>query len=163
MTSNSKIVLFFSLFIFSLVFEGKAQIVKNPIYARKDSRSKKISQIKILTDKTIKIVQYTNIEHYVWANITNTTFIRDCATNQKYKIISSTGLPLSPTKHTFTRQNEVVTFKMIFPAINNSIKKIDLIEDESSYDGFNVYELGLDIYLRREFVVKEINGDNLTS
>lgn len=47
MTSNSKIVLFFSLFIFSLVFEGKAQIVKNPIYARKDSRSMQISEIQI--------------------------------------------------------------------------------------------------------------------
>ena len=163
MTSNSKIVLFFSLFIFSLVFEGKAQIVKNPIYARKDSRSMQISEIQILPDKTIIIGEYTNIEHYGWANITNTTFIRDCATNQKYKIISSTGLPLSPTKHTFTRQNEVVTFKMIFPAINNSIKKIDLIEDESSYDGFNVYEIGLDKNLSREFVVKEIKGQNFTN
>lgn len=86
MTSNSKIVLFFSLFIFSLVFEGKAQIVKNPIYARKDSRSMQISEIQILPDKTIIIGEYTNIEHYGWANITNTTFIRDCATNQKYKI-----------------------------------------------------------------------------
>lgn len=71
MTSNSKIVLFFSLFIFSLVFEGKAQIVKNPIYARKDSRSMQISEIQILPDKTIIIGEYTNIEHYGWANITN--------------------------------------------------------------------------------------------
>jgi len=59
MTSNSKIVLFFSLFIFSLVFEGKAQIVKNPIYARKDSRSMQISEIQILPDKTIIIGEYT--------------------------------------------------------------------------------------------------------
>lgn len=145
----------------SVVF---AQSIISPTYTRKDNPSLQITEINQTPDYTIIVGQYKNILHYGWVNINNSTYIKDCKTGQKYKIIKSEGLPMSPQQLQITENDqELINFKFFFPSLENKATLIDLIEDERSTSSFNFYGIALDNSIERPFKIEYNQGHKFSS
>ena len=110
-----------------------AQTIISPTYSRRDNISLRINEVEKTTQYTIIKGVYENVMHYGWACINNTTYLKDSKSGKKYgTIIKSEGLPVSPAKYQFTKENESISFKFYFPAISDDIEMVDMIEDYTS-------------------------------
>lgn len=153
-----------SLLLLIVTFNTWAQTIITPTYSRRDNISFRIDEIEKTSSYTIIKGVYENVTNYGWANINNTTYLKDCRTGKRIgTIIKSEGLPLSPNKHQFTKENEIVSFKLYFPVIENEVEMIDMIEDEMSASSFNYYGIALRKNIKRDFSVKYNPGHKLSS
>ena len=86
---------------------------------------------------------YTNDRNYGWVNINENTCLVDNETGNKYKIIKSDGIPISPNRYNFTKGGESINFSFFFSPVNDEVDLIDLIEDSKSTFAFNFYNIAL--------------------
>lgn len=80
----------------------------------------------------------TPYEYSSWMNFNKDTFLRT-SDGEKYDIISSEGIPLSPDVYNFNKIGESVNFCLTFPKIPNNIKSFTLCEP--TLDGFFFYNV----------------------
>ena len=141
-----------------------AQTIISPTYSRRDNTSLRINEVEKTTQYTIIKGVYENVMHYGWACINNTTYLKDSKSGKKYgTIIKSEGLPVSPAKYQFTKENESISFKFYFPAISDDIEMVDMIEDDTSTSAFNFYGVALKETVNRPFSVTHNAGHKLSS
>ena len=141
-----------------------AQTIISPTYSRRDNISLRINEVEKTTQYTIIKGVYENVMHYGWACINNTTYLKDSKSGKKYgTIIKSEGLPVSPAKYQFTKENESISFKFYFPAISDDIEMVDMIEDDTSTSAFNFYGVALKETVNRAFSVTHNAGHKLSS
>jgi len=57
----------------------------------------------------------------------------DILNNRKHHLIKAEGIPVCPSNYQFNSVGEVLTFNLIFPAINSSTKYINIIENCNQY------------------------------
>lgn len=157
---KTKIIL---LLLLISTFSAWAQTIVSPTYSRRDNVSLKITEIENTSEYTILKGVYENILNYGWACINNTTYLKDCKSGNKYPIIKSEGLPVSPERHKFTKENEIIHFKFYFPTIGNDVEMVDMIEDEASKTSFNFYGIALKEGLQRDFRVSYSKGQQFSS
>ena len=158
-----KIKLFFLLLLVSTL-RTWAQTIVSPTYSRRDNISLRINEIERTTQYTIFKGVYENVMHYGWACINSTTYLRDSKTGKNIgTIIKSEGLPVSPSKYQFIKENESISFKFYFPAISDDIDMVDMIEDGTSTSAFNFYGVALKDNVNRPFSVSHNNGHKLSS
>ena len=158
-----KIKLFFLLLLVSTL-RTWAQTIVSPTYSRRDNISLRINEIERTTQYTIIKGVYENVMHYGWACINSTTYLRDSKTGKNIgTIIKSEGLPVSPSKCQFVKENESISFKFYFPAISDDIDMVDMIEDGTSTSAFNFYGVALRDNVNRPFSVSHNNGHKLSS
>lgn len=141
-----------------------SQTIVSPTYSRRDNISLRINEVERTTQYTIIKGVYENVMHYSWACINNTTYLRDSKSGKKYgTIIKSEGLPVSPAKYQFTKENESISFKFYFPAISDDIEMVDMIEDVTSTSAFNFYGVAIKDTVNRPFTVTHNVGHKLSS
>ena len=141
-----------------------AQAIVSPTYSRRDNISLRINEVERTAQYTIIKGVYENVMHYGWANINNTTYLKDSKSGKKYgTIIKSEGLPVSPAKYQFSKENESISFKFYFPAISDDIEMVDMIEDDTSTSAFNFYGVALKETVNRPFSVTHNAGHKLSS
>lgn len=107
--------------------------IYNPKVRWAKTTNVKIMRVYVNGDKTIVECSCTNQNEdkdEAWYNISANTYIE--AKGVCYKIIGARGIPFSPDKYQFDKVGETGHFFLIFPAIPATIKKIDLIESETS-------------------------------
>lgn len=151
-----------SLFLLIVALNTWAQTIIAPTYSKRDNISLRIDEIEKTPSYTIIKGVYENVMNYGWANINNTTYLKDCRTGKRIgTIIKSEGLPISPNNHQFTKKNETIPFKFYFPAIGNDVEMIDMIEDEMSTSSFNFYGIALKKNIQRDFSVKYSGGHSI--
>ncbi len=138
-----------------------AQTIKSPTYSRRDNISLNILEIERTINYTIIRGVYTNIMSYGWASIGENTRLIDKKTGYSYKIIKSEGLPISPNKYQFTKENESLNFTFYFHPIGDEAELIDLIEDSQSTSAFNFYDIALKDNITREFKISRNKGQLL--
>lgn len=154
------------LFLLLLVstMRAWAQTIVSPTYYRRDNISLEINEVERTAQYTIIKGVYKNVMHYWWACINNTAYLKDSKSGKRYgTIIKSEGLPVSPARHQFTKENESISFKFYFPAIPDDIEMIDMIEDEASSSAFNFYGIALKENLNIPFSVAYDAGHKLSS
>lgn len=158
-----KIKLFFLLLLVSTL-RTWAQTIVSPTYSRRDNISLRINEVERSTQYTVIKGVYENVMHYGWACINSTTYLRDSKSGKNIgTIIKSEGLPVSPSKYQFTKENESISFKFYFPAISDDIDMVDMIEDGTSTSAFNFYGVALKDNVNRPFSVSRNNGHKLSS
>lgn len=152
------------LLLLIIAFNTWAQTITAPTYSKRDNISIRIDEIEKTPSYTIIKGIYENVMNYGWANINNTTYLKDSRTGKRLgTIIKSEGLPVSPNKYQFTKEDEKVSFKFYFPAVGNDVEMIDMIEDEMSTSSFNFYGIALSNNIKREFSVKYNKGHMFSS
>ena len=158
-----KIKLFFLLLLVSTL-RTWAQTIVSPTYSRRDNIFLRINEVERTTQYTVIKGVYENVMHYGWACINSTTYLRDSKSGKNIgTIIKSEGLPVSPSKYQFTKENESISFKFYFPAISDDIDMVDMIEDGTSTSAFNFYGVALKNNVNRPFSVSHNNGHKLSS
>lgn len=139
-----------------------AQIIKSPIYSKRDVSSIDITEIEKTSEFTIVRGVYTNpYGAQAWANIEGTTYLFDKKTWKKYSIIKSEGLPIAPSQKTFSYKGETVNFAFYFPRINDNVDMMDLIENPNS-DAFNFYDIALKDNVVRKFSISHKKGNSFS-
>lgn len=152
------------LLLLASTFSSWAQTIVSPTYSRRDNIALKINEVEKTTQYTIIKGVLKNVFNYGWACINNTTYLKDTRSGRRLgTIIKSEGLPVSPGKHMFTKENESLSFKLYFPAITEDVAMIDMIEDEKDATSFNFYGITLKENVERPFSVSYNAGHELSS
>lgn len=140
-TNMEKILSFFILIC--LCSCNSSRKTENPtISKRPTSNCLVIESIDCYKDSTVIKGTYKN-DGSISAWFSPETFIRDCNTRYIYTIIKSTGFPLWPAEYEFKSDDEQLNVTMTFPPIPDSVKLIDLIDEEDNELGFNFYGIEL--------------------
>ena len=115
-----------------------SQVYEAPIFDRSDRDSIRIEKVIITEDTTY--LYFTCIIEDDWVNISSQTFLEDPETQERFRIIKSEGIPLSPERKDVIG-SRIIRAKMCFPHVN--IKKINFIENPNDYV-FNIYGINLE-------------------
>lgn len=139
------------------------QTIISPTYSKRDNTCLRIDEIEKTVDYTIIKGVYENKYSSGWANINNTAYLKDCKSGQKYQIVKSEGIPMSPNKIEFSRKGETAHYKFYFPAIENDVELVDMIEGDASISSFNFYGLALKDGVQRDFSISYSKGQMIKS
>ncbi len=106
--------------------------INNPSVAQNyNAESTKIN--KVIINSSYTAVQFTYKNHYAvggWCAIDKNTYI--LVDGQRYTMTRAEGINISPSRTTFSREGEELTFTLYFPAIPSNATRMDLIESLTS-------------------------------
>ena len=135
-----------------------SEIIYNPAIKINSLNSVEVLRIVRNDDYTQIDFVYSPCGKYIsgwWIRIEKDTFIRECGSHAKLKLIKAVNIPYAPVKRIFSSKKSIGHFTLIFPAVSKSTKNIDIIELEngdSSY--FNFYDVSM-IKVRTQIIVCE--------
>jgi tetratricopeptide (TPR) repeat protein len=139
------VVLWFVIFLPLLLFGERTmtysdkQIYRGPIFDNTDAYNFHIDSVIIAKDTTYIYSSYFTDED-TWANISDSTYIENTETKERFYILKSVGLPYPPQKLT-VKEGEDYEFVFLFPSIGNT-KIFNFIENDT-LEAFNIYNIDL--------------------
>ena len=104
-----------------------------------------IEKIELTDRNTIVYLRHFADNNYTnggWVSISKDTYISTDNDSKKLYLIAADGIPLSPDTHQYLNENDELSFKLIFPLIDNS-NSINMIECEDNKSCFNFYNISL--------------------
>lgn len=108
------------------------------------SKKLKVKSVHANAENCIIELIYTNLyKGESWANINSETFIRIKGIEERFKLQKSIGMPLGPERTQLQKKFEVLTFKLVFPALPEGTTHFDLIENELDEEAFNLFNISL--------------------
>ena len=137
-----------------------AQVFEKPSFSLTSHPTLEIISIEKWEDQTVLNIRVKNQRISGSFCFDKETFLLNSLGNEEWKLTSMDGIPACPDQHRFKSIGEVLDFSLVFPAIPDEIKYIDLHEgcedacvsvkyillDEEMNnqinEGFNLYELG---------------------
>lgn len=157
--------LFLLLTVLISVIGMLAQSSITPSYSRRDNVSIDISKIEQTPTYTIVSGIFDNsVMHYGWININSATKLVNNKTGQKYSILKSDGIPMSPNRYQFTTDSpQKIDFSFYFERVPDDVEMVDMIENTASNEAFNVYGIALKDDVKRPFEVRYVGGQSLNS
>ena len=126
------------IMIFSSIQIYAQKCISFPYYEDSDCFDFVVDSICLSNNETKVYCSYSAAEGY-WANISKGMYIK-YNNGESVNIIDVEGLPFSPEKRHFTKE-ETISVILVFPAISNC-HSIDIIENEDK-ESFNVYGIDL--------------------
>lgn len=99
----------------------------------------KVKRVILSSIETKVELEVTNTYVNGWININPSTKI--VANGKDYKIKAASGIPFSPKRYYFGKNEETATFTLTFPPIPKDIQEIDLIESKGN--GWKLYGIKL--------------------
>lgn len=131
--------LFMSFFVyFAYYIQCFSQSIINPVFDRTDDASFHLDSVKLEKDITEIFCSYY-AEDSSWVNISPTSFLEDIETKEKYPLLKTYGIPISPQKRHFA-DAEKISVILYFPRISS--RYFNLIESTDN-DAFNIYGINL--------------------
>lgn len=122
-----------------LTYDDKVQVYRGPIFDSMDNCNFHIDSVKVTKDTTY-VFCYFYAENNSWANISDSTYLEDVESKEKYYILKSVDLPYAPEKQIYAESGYyLVTF--LFPTIKD-VKTFNFIENGTS-KAFNIYNVDL--------------------
>jgi hypothetical protein len=127
-----------------------AQVVINPVIQSKTHPSLRVDSV-YTGDQTICYLSVVNenTEGNAWFCADEDIILIENQSNIKHRMIRSEGIPICPDVHAFNTKGEVLAFQLVFPALENPIGEIDIIENCSD-NCFTLKGVVLDIALNQE-------------
>ncbi len=137
-----------------------AQIFDKPSFSLTSHPTLEISSVEKWEDQTVINVSVKNQRISGSFCIDGETFLLNSLGTEEWKMTSMDGIPACPDEYRFKSIGEVLEFSLVFPAIPDEVKYIDLLEkcedacvsvkyillDEEMNDliteGFILYEIG---------------------
>ena len=136
------LAMFLPLLLFGgsmLTYDDKVQVYRGPIFDSTDNCNFHIDSVKVTKDTTY-VFCYFYAEDNSWANISDSTYLEDVESKEKYYILKSVDLPYAPEKHYFIESGYYL-FSFLFPSIEE-VRKFNFIEEDTS-KAFNIYNVDL--------------------
>lgn len=132
--------------------KGNIEVYRGPVFDSTDTYSLHIDSVIVAKDTTYICCTYTGLEAS-WANISDSTYLEDVESNEKYHILRSLGLPFSPNRRDY-KDGEIFNVIFMFPSIKKT-KKFNFIEDKDQ-KSFNVYNIDLNHCIDTVFSLKDL-------
>ncbi len=121
---------YFLILIFFVLISGiKAQSIDNPVVDFKSHPTLNITKIVKSGDSTIFYMSLKNEVEKGFFCVNNDVFISIPGKRIKFEMIKSSGIENCPDMHRFTSPGQMIDFKLYFPAISDTIKILDLVEN----------------------------------
>lgn len=130
--------------VFLLCFAriSMAQITIFPEVERRTDESVQIMRIEISDIFTIVDLVYVNVEEDVWICADKNFYLQPSNSNERKYLIMAKEITLCPERIKLSTYDEDFEFQLYFPAIDTSLRRIDVIEKPVS--GFNFFGVWLD-------------------
>lgn len=153
-------VLYILLFVVGFQIRMMAQVYDNPSFSLTSHPTLEIMSIEKWEDQTVMNIRVKNQRISGNFCFDKETFLLNSLGTEEWKLTSMDGIPACPDQHRFKSIGEVLDFSLVFPAIPDEVKYIDLHEgcedacvsvkymllDEEMNkwinEGFNLYEIG---------------------
>jgi hypothetical protein len=108
--------------------------------------------------KSIELTsEYTRIDFFYrsssiyinggWIQMEKDCYIQPIGSTTKFTLVKAIGIPISPVKHFFKRKGEFHTYTLIFPALPEDTKAIDIIEKLAPGTYFNFYNIDFSTWM----------------
>lgn len=140
------IIIWLVLFLPLLLFGGgmqahddKAQVYRGPTFDSTDTYNLHVDSVIVTKDTTYVHCTYCGLRAS-WASISDSTYLEDIVTHDRFPILKSLGLPYSPQKRDYI-DGEIFNVVFLFPSINET-KRFNLIENKKQ-KWFNIYNIDL--------------------
>ena len=133
-------------------YDNKAQVYKGPIFDSTDAYTLHVDSVIVAKDTTYVHCTYYGLEAS-WASISDSTYLEDVVTHDRFPILKSSGLPYSPNKREYD-DGEIFNVVFLFPSIDKT-KKFNLIENKKQ-KWFNIYNIDLDCCTDTVLGVKDL-------
>lgn len=149
------LVLFLPLLLFGggmQAYDDKAQVYRGPIFDSTDTYNLHVDSVIVTKDTTYVHCTYCGLRAS-WASISDSTYLEDIVTHDRFYILKSLGLPYSPNKREYN-DGEIFNVVLLFPSINET-KKFNLIENKKQ-KWFNIYNIDLDCCTDTVLGVKDL-------
>ena len=137
-----------------------AQVYDKPSFSLTSHPTLEIMSVEKWEDRTVVNIRVKNQRISGSFCFDRESFLRNSLGTGQWKLVSLDGIPACPDQHRFKSIGEVLDFSLVFPAIPDEVKYIDLLEgcedacvsvkyillDEELNsrinEGFNLYEIG---------------------
>jgi hypothetical protein len=157
---NMKTILYILLFVIGFQVPMMAQVFDKPSFSLTSHPTLEIVSIEKWEDQTVVNLRVKNQRISGSFCIDKETFLLNPLGTEEWKLTSMDGIPACPEQHSFKSIGEVLDFSLIFPAIPDEVKYLDLHEgcddacvsvryillDEEMNnqinEGFTLYEIG---------------------
>lgn len=158
--NNMRTVLYILLFVVGFQIRMMAQVYDNPSFSLTSHPTLEIMSIEKWEDQTVMNIRVKNQRISGSFCFDKETFLLNSLGTEEWKLTSMDGIPACPDQHRYKSIGEVLDFSLVFPAIPDEVKYIDLHEgcedacvsvkymllDEEMNkwinEGFNLYEIG---------------------
>lgn len=119
------------ILIFIVYGNLSAQKIIRPAIHSKTHTTLTLDSLFLDEDKTICYLSITNqnTEGTAWFCADKDISLRETSSNIRYQIIHSENIPVCPEAYKFNDFGEILSFRLIFPAIQNDIMEIDIVEN----------------------------------
>ncbi len=117
------------LIVLGYNFALKAQTVTSPNNGSKSHETLKIDKIERSNESTIIYLSIQNKVNGGYFCADKNISLKNSLGKETYQIIKSENIPVCPDTHQFKMIDEVLNFKLYFPAIKSTIKYLDLTEN----------------------------------
>jgi tetratricopeptide (TPR) repeat protein len=108
---------------------AQVRVVKNPNVAQQTHPEMTIEEIRFYTDSTvIQLIVINKLASGGWFCADKNTFLEDPQSLMRKKIINAVDIPWCPDAHRFSKVNETLRFKLIFPSISAQTELLNLVE-----------------------------------
>jgi hypothetical protein len=152
----------FFILLLMVVFQLRlvAQVFEKPSFSLSSHPTLEIMSIEIWEDQTVVNIRVKNQRISGSFCFDKETFLLNSLGTEEWKLTAMDGIPACPDQHSFKSIGEVLDFSLVFPAIPDEVKYIDLkegCEDDCVLvkyillneelnnwinEGFNLYEIG---------------------
>lgn len=152
-----KILVIFCSAVFYTSFI-QAQSIVSPNYALKTPETLNINRIELTPEKTVIYLTVENERKDGYYCADKNIFIV-YPDGKKSKLISSSGIPVCPDTHKFSRIGEKLDFKLTFPVLKSGTQSIDLVESCSD-NCFSFYSICLNSDLNKQIDEATVLAEN---
>lgn len=152
----------FYILLLMMVFQARllAQVFEKPSFSLTSHPTLEIASIEKWEDQTVLNIRVKNQRLSGSFCFDMKSYIVNSLGTEEWKLTAMDGIPACPDQHRFKSIGEVLDFSLVFPAIPDEVKYIDLREgcedacvsvkyillDEEMNkrinEGFNLYEIG---------------------
>ena len=125
--------------------------------------SAKIRTIDLNEEYTRIDFKYTSSQEYInggWIKMERNSFVRDTLSKRTYPLLFALNTPISPEKFYFRRRGQAHTYTLVFPALPQSTKAIDIIEKEAPGNYFKYFNIEYQKWINIEPHDNYINQKN---
>ena len=129
--------------------EKKEKPVYNPGLEYQDNSA--IDVMRIVQEEELTRIDfaYRSSPKYInggWVQIDKETFIRPITTGMRLTLVQAVNIPITPKKHWFKKAGQCLYYTLYFPALQDGVMAIDMIEREAArpHNFFNFYGVSLE-------------------
>ncbi len=146
------LLFFIALFLSNFVFSQT--VIENPKVGMSTASNVKLEKVEILDTATV-LWFHVDYKPGWWISIPKKTFIQPVGSDEKLYVDSAEGIPIKE-RYTMPESGKV-DYKLYFPAIDESVSKLDFGEGNDGGSWF-IYDIQLKLELFQSLLPEELSG-----